>query len=259
MSLFDKIFGNRPKEPPAEDFEGTFKMLNGYTPRFTTFQGAIYESELVRAAVNTLATHISKLKVEMIGSARPALQNKMKHGPNEWQTWSQYMERAATIYFATNNLIITPVYDAFGEPSGVFAPVPEKCTIVQYDGVPYLRYEFGYGKFASIELEYVGIMPRMQFRDDFFGESNMALLPTMDLISIQNQGIKEEVENSATYRFLAQVNNFTKPGDLKKERKRFTETNLSKESKGGGSFCSRTPTQTFSRSNRPRSSLTLTR
>lgn len=234
MGLFERIFGNRPKEPPADEFEGTFKMLNGYTPRFTTFQGAIYESELVRAAVNTLAVHISKLKVEMIGSARPALQNKLKHGPNEWQTWSQFLERAATIYYATNNLIITPVYDQFGEPSGVFAPVPEKCTIVQYDGVPFLRYEFGYGKFASIELEYVGIMPRMQFRDDFFGESNKALLPTMDLITIQNQGIKEGVENSATYRFLAQVNNFTKPGDLKKERKRFTETNLSKDSKGGG-------------------------
>lgn len=235
MGLFERIFGNRPKEPPEKDFEGSFQMLNGYTPRFTTWQGEIYESELVRAAINALATHISKLKVEMMGSARPALQNKMKHGPNEFQTWSQFLERAATIYYSTNNLILTPVYDLYGEPSGVYTPIPSKCTIVQYDGVPYLKYYFGWGRAtAAIELAYVGVMPRMQFRDDFFGESNGALLPTMELINIQNQGIQEAVKNSASYRFMAQTTNFIKPGDLKKERKRFSAQNLSRDAESGG-------------------------
>ena len=235
MGLFEKIFGNRPKEPPERDYEGVFKMLNGYTPHFTTWQGEIYESELVRAAINTLATHISKLKVEMMGAARPALQNKMKHGPNQFQTWSQFLERAATIYYATNNLILTPVYDIYGEPSGVYAPLPSKCSIVEYDGVPYMRYYFGwFGGTAAIELEYVGVMPRMQFRSDFFGESNLALLPTMDLIKIQEQGIKEGVKNAASYRFMAQTTNFTKPADLKKERNRFSKMNLSADAEAGG-------------------------
>lgn len=234
MGLFEKIFGNRPKEPPERDYTGAFTMLNGYTPTFRTWQGEIYESELVRAAINALAVHISKLDIEMLGSARPALQNKMKHGPNEWQTWSQFMERAATIYYATNNLVLTPVYDNYGEPSGVYAPVPSRCTIVEFNGVPYLRYEFGRGKSASIELEEVGIMPRMQFRDDFFGESNRALVPTMDLITIQNQGIKEGVKNSASYSFMAQVGNFSKPKDLARERKQFTKANLAKDAGGGG-------------------------
>lgn len=239
MGLFERIFGNRPKEPPDRDYEGMFKMLNGYTPHFTTWQGEIYESELVRAAINALATHISKLKVEMMGAARPALQNKMKHGPNEFQTWSQFLERAATIYYATNNLILTPIYDMYGEPSGVYAPLPSKCSIVEYEvegkKVPFMRYYFGWsGGTAAIELEYVGVMPRMQFRSDFFGESNLALLPTMDLIKIQEQGIKEGVKNAASYRFMAQTTNFTKPADLKKERKRFSKMNLSADAEAGG-------------------------
>ena len=49
MGLFDKLFGNRPK--PRGQYEGTFKMLDGYTPRFTSFSGGIYESELVRSAI----------------------------------------------------------------------------------------------------------------------------------------------------------------------------------------------------------------
>jgi len=90
MGLFDRIFGNRPKVNEKE-YEGTFKMLNGYTPRFTSHRGGVYESQMVRAAIHARATHVSKLKVEMMGSARPALQSKMKHGPNQFQTWSQFM------------------------------------------------------------------------------------------------------------------------------------------------------------------------
>lgn len=234
MGLFEWLFGERPKEPPERDYEGTFKMLNGYTPSFTTWQGGVYESELVRAAINTLAVHISKLKVETMGTARPALQNKLKHGPNQFQTWSQFMERAATIYFATNNLIIMPIYNEFGEPSGIYAPLSSKCELVQYDGIPYIRYIFRDGKRAAIQLEYCAIIPRMQYKSDFFGESNEAMQPTMELIDIQNQGIQEGVKNAATYRFMAQLTNYAKPSDLRKERKRFTEKNLAADAEGGG-------------------------
>ena len=41
MGLFEILFGKRPKEQGK--LEGTFKMLNGYTPRFTTAGGEVYE------------------------------------------------------------------------------------------------------------------------------------------------------------------------------------------------------------------------
>jgi len=66
------------------------------------------------------------------------------------------------------------------------------------------------------------------------GENNSALFPTLDLIHMQNQGIQEAVKSSATYRFYAQVNNFSKAEDLAKERKRFSEENFGKEAQGGG-------------------------
>ena len=134
MGLFDFIFGNRPKE--RGEYEGVFKMLNGYVPRFTSFGGEVYESELIRAAINARATHISKLKVETQGSARPALQNKLKHGPNQFQTWSQFMYRLSTILDIHNTAFICPVYDEYGEPSGIYCPLPNRCTIVQYNNVP---------------------------------------------------------------------------------------------------------------------------
>ena len=232
MGLFDLIFGNRPK--PVGKYEGEFKMLDGYKPHFTKFGGNIYESELIRAAINVRATHISKLHVEMRGTARAALQNKMRHGPNQFQTWAQFLYRLSTILDVHNTAFIIPIYDEFGEPSGVFTPLPHKCTLIQYGDKPYLRYEFMWGERAAIELEYCGIMTKYQYSHDLFGENNHALLPTIDLIHIVNQGIQEGVKSAATYRFAAQVSNFTKTEDLAKERKRFTQENFSKEAEGGG-------------------------
>lgn len=232
MGLFDWLFGHKPE--PKGDYEGTFRMLDGYVPRFTSFAGGMYESELVRSAINAIATHISKLNVETRGAAKPALQNKLKHGPNQFQTWSQFLARAATIFYTNNTLFITPVWDEYGQISGVYTPLPNNCEVVQYDGVPYLRYTFGWGESAAVEMAYCGIMTRMQYRSDFFGESNRALFPTMDLIHIQNQGIEEGVKSAASYRFMAKVSNFTKPEDLAKERQRFTAENLARDSKGGG-------------------------
>lgn len=236
MGLFDILFGRRPK--PAGRLAGDFKMLDGYRPHFTSYSGGLYEQQLIRAAINARAVHISKLKVESRGSARQALQNKLKHGPNEFQTWGQFLYRLSTILDVHNTAFIIPVYDEYGEPSGLYAPLPTRCEFVQYDTqagpVPFLRYEFSHGEKAAIELEYCGIMTKYQYKHDLLGENNRALFPTMDLIHIQNQGIEEGVKSAATYRFMARVTNFSKPDDLANERKRFTRENFSKDAEGGG-------------------------
>lgn len=223
MGLFDKIF-KRPV--PRGQPEGYFTTFSAYTPVFTTWGGQIYESELVRAAINARATHISKLRVQVQGTAKPKLQTKLRAGPNEWQTWGQFLYRLSTILDVNNTAFIVPVMDDYLEMSGIFPVLPAQCEIVQYNGEPWLRYQFQAGQFASVEMRYCGIMTKFQYSDDFFGEDNKALRPTMELINVQNQGIGEAVKSAATYRFMAKLNNFTKPEDLTKERQRFTSDNL---------------------------------
>ena len=232
MGVFDWLFKNRPK--PVGRYEGQFKMLDGYRPHFTSWNGCIYENELIRAAINARATHISKLKVETQGAARPMLQRKLTHGPNELQTWGQFLYRLSTMLDVHNTAFIVPVYDQYGEPSGVYTPLPERCEVVQYGGKPYLKYRFSDGKEAAIEMAYCGVLTKFQYKSDFFGETNAALRPTMDLVHIQNQGIEEGVKSAATYRFYATLANFSKDEDLKKERERFSKTNFGNDSGGGG-------------------------
>lgn len=232
MGLFESIFGTKKTEIKADSY---FKALTAYSPVFHSWNGALYESELVRSAIDARARHIAKLKVEVIGSARPTLATKLKAKPNSFQTWYQFMYRLSTILDMHNTAFIVPVVDKYGDTVGMFPVLPTKCEILQTkDGTPVLRYEFADRKTGACYMSECGIMTKFQYKSDFFGEKNTALNPTMDLIDMQGQGIKEAIKNGATYRFMARTNNFTKTEDLKKERQRFSEENFSKEAGAGG-------------------------
>lgn len=237
MSLLDRIF--RPdeakkSEDALKEARSFFQTLTAYAPVFTNWSGAIYESEIVRAAIDARARHISKLKVETIGTANPSLQSKLEQGPNQFETWSQFLYRVSTILDINNTAFIVPVFDERMIITGIFPVLPSMCTLVEYDGEIWLRYQFAAGQFAAVEFRKCAILTKHQYESDFFGDRNTPLRETMQLIHIQNQGIQEGVKNAATFRFMATLNNFSSSEDLRRERERFTETNLSTQSKSGG-------------------------
>lgn len=239
MGLLDSIFRpdkNRAEQEALKNARATFKTLTAYRPAFTTWRGAIYESDLVRAAIDARARHISKLKVEIHGAAKPGLQSKLRQGPNQWQTWSQFLYRVSTILDASerSTCIIVPVLDEYLTVTGYFPVLPDKCEVVDFKGEPWLRYNFAHGQTAATPMKDCAVLTKYQYKNDFFGDGNGALDETMKLVHIQNEGIEEAVKNSATYRFMAQVNNFTMADDLAKERKRFTQENLVADAEAGG-------------------------
>lgn len=233
MGLFDFIF-KKNNVDTARKSDGYFETLTAYKPHFTTWNGELYESALVRSAIDARARNISKLKFEIIGTANPKLQNRLKYRPNAWQSWSQFLYRTSTILDMHNNAVIVPVYNDNMEQVGIYTVLPKKCEIVEYRGEPWIRYTFINNEKAAERLDRVAILTRFQYRSDFFGEKNNALDSTMELEHLNDEGIKEAVKNGATYRFMARVNNFSSTEDLKKERLRFTEANLKSEDSNGG-------------------------
>ena len=232
-SLFDWLF---PKDEPVKPNKtDQFKLLTAYEPVFTNHNGSIYESMLVRSAIEAKARHISKLKIELQGEAQPNLKAKMRHAPNDWQTYPQFLARCSTILDCTNNLFIVPVQDQYLQTIGFFPVLPERVKLIEDNkGKLWLRYTFRNSLSGIVEFDRCAYLNKHQYKSDFFGENNHALDSTMDLISIQDQGIKEAVKNSASYRFMARVSNFTAPEDLAEERQRFTRENLKSEDGNGG-------------------------
>lgn len=237
MGLFEKIFRpDKAKKSEAAIYNADriFETLTAYKPVYTSWGGKIYESEIVRAAIDARARHISKLKVECIGPANQSLQSKLRQGPNQWQTWSQFLYRASTILDVNNTAFIVPVFDDRMIITGMFPVLPSSCTLVEYKDEPWLRYKFRNGAVGAVEMRKCAILTKHQYERDFFGDSNRALHETMQLIHIQNEGIEEAVKNTSTFRFMAELNNFSDPEDVANERKRFTALNLSSESEAGG-------------------------
>ena len=229
MGAFDKLFGKIKLKKQLGSF---FQMLDGYTPVFTTYDGGVYEMELTRACIHTFATHCSKLQPNVEGADPYGLKAILESRPNPFMLSAQFLYKTATIYEAQNTCFILPVLDQWDRLIGYYPAAPDQTELREYNGEPFVVYTFGTGEKAAIELSRVGVVSKYLYRNDILGESNEALDPTMRLLVTQNQGIAEGIKNSASFRFMATVNNFAKAKDLKNERKTWVEENMGSDSGG---------------------------
>ena len=229
MKFFDYLFHGKK----LQMIDSYFKMLNGYSPTFTSFNGGVYEMDLTRVAINSFATHCSKLKPEIEGSAIKHLERVLQYKPNYFMDTTKFIKRLATILAVEHTAFIVPIEDETGNLCGFYPLRAQRCEVVEAAGRVYLRYLFASGEYGAIEFEKVGIMTDFEYSDDLFGEDNSTLKPTMQLIHTQNEGIINAVKNSANIRFLAKIGNVLKPEDITAERERFTRDNLSADNKSG--------------------------
>ena len=229
MGAFDKLFG---KFKVKQQVSSHFKMLDGYTPIFSTYDGGVYEMELTRACIHTFANHCSKLLPMVSGANTKGYKALLDGMVNPFMTSAQFVYKVATIYDAQNTCFIVPVLDQFEKLIGYYPVIAQQTEIIDVKGEPWLRYTFRTGEKAAIELSRCGVVSKYLYKSDIMGENNAALAPTLQLLNVQNQGIAEGIKNSASYRFMATVTNFTKGQDLARERKKWVEENLGADAGG---------------------------
>lgn len=229
MGAFAKLFG---KYKLKKALGSWFQMLDGYTPAWTTYDGGVYEMELTRACIHTFATHCSKLQPEVAGPDSRGIKAMLDGKPNLFMTSAQFLYKTATIYEAQNTCFIVPLLDQYDRLAGYYPVNPAYTEIRELNGEPYMVYTFGNGEKAAIELSRVGVVSKYLYQNDLIGEDNSVLNPTLQLLATQNQGITEGIKNSASFRFMATVNNFAKAKDLANERKNWVAENLGSDSGG---------------------------
>lgn len=220
----------------ASKARATFQLLDGYTPTFRTWSGSIFESDLIRAALDAHGRHAAKLKPNITGEAQKGLKNRLAIAPNEFQTWSQFLYRTAVILYCRNTAFLVPVTGNYGEATGVIGIAPESWEMVEYQDKVYIRFMMGNMQRAAVELDRCGILTRYQYKNELFGENNEALKPVLDLIKMQEQGITEGIKNGASYRFSAQSDNWSKDEDLGKEMERFNKATFQNLKTSGGTI-----------------------
>ena len=233
MGMLEKIFGRR-EQPAALQNAKKFKLLEGYTPAFTTWRGSIYESELIRASLDAWGRHAAKLKPNLKGSAEKELQNRLKVRPNGFQEWSKFLYQTAVILGVRNNSFLVKTRDEYGNATGIINVIPQTWELVEYQGEPWIRFLLSNNKRRAEKLSETGILTRYQYKNELFGENNEAMKPVLDLIGIQRQGIEEGIKNGASSRFFAQSDNWAADEDLSEEMMRFNKVTFGNKKSAGG-------------------------
>ena len=234
MGIVEKILGKAKEAEQVIESGKTFELVSAYAPVFRDWRGEIYESMLVRAAIDARSRHISKLRVQFSGTSKPDLTARLSRKPNPWDTWSQFLYRVNTMLDATNNCLLVPIYDDSLNKIGFFPVLTSAIKLVEYKGELWLKYKFRSGrKTAACRYDEAVVLRKFQFKNDFFGESNAAIDETMDLINIEKQGIKEAIKTTASYKFMATSSNFALAKDLETEQTNFSERNFAGEAKKG--------------------------
>lgn len=225
---FKDFFGNMFKKPVKT--EGYFKMLDGYTPVYTSFNGGLYEMAQTKAIINTIATDCGKSIPQLKGHNK-ALEYMLQKRPNNFMSTSNFIERAVTCLLCDNNAFIIPMLDPFDRVVGLFPIKQSQTELVSVNGEAFLKFTFSTGESGAIEYSRVGHLKRMQYSSDVFGDSNRALIPTLSLMDQQRQSTMHALKESGAIRFQAQLTQQMFEDDLTKERDIFAKLNFSNENK----------------------------
>lgn len=98
--------------------------------------------DLTRTAINSFATHCSKLKPEVEGSALKNLERTLQFKPNAFMDTTKFIARVATILECEHTAFIIPIEDAYGQLAGWYPLLPQNCEIIEHQDQVYLRYTF---------------------------------------------------------------------------------------------------------------------
>lgn len=227
MSIISDFLEYRARRKMEAKAADCWKLISSYHPVFSSFNGNLYEQSSVRSAINTNATHRSKLDLKIIGPKYKDLGKIIGTRVNPLQTASQFLYKTSTIFDAENSCIIVPLYDSpvADHVCGWYSIHPQSAEVIEHDGTVYIRYNY-YGRTEAIELERCFVMNKMCYKNEIFGDSNAALFPTLEMLDIHNKSVINAVRSPAQIRFLARLKQYQPPELMKAESKRFAEDKL---------------------------------
>ncbi len=242
IGLFDRL---RNKEPTQQT---KYQLITERGNGFFAWNGKIYQSDIVRAAMRPKVKAIGKL------AAKHIRQTVLKDGtrklevnpevyirflleePNPYMTGQKLQEKMASQLVLNNNAFALIIRDEFGYPTEIY-PIPALSAEAIYDKqyTLYLKFLFANGK--SYTFPYADIIHlRQDFNNnDIFGDSIApALSPLMEIVNTTDQGIVKAIKNGGIIRWLLKFTSTMRPEDLKARSDEFAANFLSIESSGAG-------------------------
>lgn len=235
--LFEKIFG-KTQENTEKIYEKTsFQLLNSYETTFFNYEGELYDSDVVRSCIHTIASHAAKLKPHHLSSDGTAIQSRISkllaYRPNPHMNTYDFIYRTISQLYSTNNAYIyLQWFD--GKLIGMYPINYSSAELKEYQGNMYLTFSFQTGKRVTIPYDELIHLRRHYNRHDLFGEEALQpLYSSLNVLDTANQGIISAIKNSARLRGFLKFNQNLRSEDIKKQKDEFMAEYLNTSNDGG--------------------------
>ncbi len=242
MGIFDR-FKNRTVTVSK------YKLITDEGDGFYAWNGNLYQSDIVRAAIRPKARAIGKTVGKHIRETIRADGSKeikinpepylrfLLEEPNPYMTGQMLQEKLATQLELNNNAFAYINRDENGYPMEIYPITATNVDAIQNDaGELFLKFILQKnGK--TVIFRYTDIIHlRKDFNNnEIFGDSPAkALIPLMEIVNTTDQGIVKAIKNSNVIKWLLKFNQSLRPEDIKKQTKDFVDSYLNVESETVG-------------------------
>lgn len=239
MGLFDRF----KRENQAVTVTTSYKMITDQSNGYFSWNGNMYHSDVVRAAIRpkvrafgkTVAKHIRRNATEL--KVNPdAYMRFLLEEPNPYMTGQMMQEKLMIQLELNNNAFAIIIRDENGYPTEIYPMTSTSVEAVTNErGELFLRFQLKTGK--SVTFRYTDIIHlRKDYNEnDIFGDSPaQAITSLMEVINTTDQGLVKAIKNSTIIKWLLKFHNTLRPEDLKQATKDFTDSFLKVESEDSG-------------------------
>jgi len=209
-----------------------WREVGAYTSRFLPFSGDAYANDVARACIHTLAEHTSKANA--IIRQDPGLERLIRGRPNLYMNGKDFLYKTRTLYETNNTVFIYINRDERGKVLSLY-PIPNcPAEAVEVSGRLFIRFSFAGGEQLTASWEDLAVMRKHYNASDIFGDSNAALITSLDLMSTTTQGMANAIKSTSNLRgILKSTKAMLSDEDVKRQKDRFVADYLSLENSSG--------------------------
>jgi HK97 family phage portal protein len=220
-----------------------YQMITEQGEGFYSWNGNLYSSDIVRAAIRPKARAIGKIVGKHIRETIKADGTKdtkinpdvyirfLLEEPNPYMTGQMLQEKLAVQLELNNNAFAYIKRDENGYATEIYPITAISCEAIKNDqGELFIHFTLKGGR--SVTFRYTDIIHlRKDFnRNEIFGDSPAeALTELMEIVSVSDQGIVKAIKNSNVIRWLLKFHGQLRPEDIKKQTKEFVDSFLNSE------------------------------
>lgn len=220
-----------------------YKLITDEGDGFYAWNGNLYQSDIVRAAIRPKAQAIGKVIGKHIRTTirengtkeikvNPDVYMRfLLEEPNPYMTGQMLQEKLAIQLELNNNAFAYIDRDENDYPIGIYPITATSSEAIQDNaGNLYLRFTLKNGRTVTFRYSDIIHLRKDFNNNEVFGDSPAkALAPLMEIVNTTDQGIVKAIKNSNIIRWLLKFNQSLRPEDIKKNTKDFVDSFLNTE------------------------------